>query len=63
MPGSAAKRVASIGGTVFEFPLTDEERQLRDLAYPLIEPPYDRQRWYSVLGEYGVDPMLDRGTA
>jgi len=27
---------------------------LRDLAYPLIEPPYDRQQWYSVLGELGV---------
>lgn len=36
------------------FELTDDERQLRDLAYPLIEPPYDRQQWYSVLGEYGV---------
>ena len=23
--------------------LTEEERTLRDLAYPLIEPPYDRQ--------------------
>jgi hypothetical protein len=37
-----------------QFPLTDAERQLRDLAYPLIEPPYDRQRWYSVLSEYGI---------
>jgi hypothetical protein len=36
------------------FALTDDERQLRDLAYPLIEPPYDRQRWYSVAGEYGM---------
>lgn len=34
--------------------LTDEERMLRDLAYPLIEPPYDRAKWYSVLGEFGV---------
>jgi nitrate reductase assembly molybdenum cofactor insertion protein NarJ len=34
--------------------LTEEERTLRDLAYPLIEPPYDRQQWYSVLGELGV---------
>jgi hypothetical protein len=33
--------------------LTDEERTLRDLAYPLIEPPYDRNTWYSVIGEYG----------
>jgi hypothetical protein len=39
---------------VSQFPLTDDERELRDLAYPLIEPPYDRQRWYSVLGEYGI---------
>jgi hypothetical protein len=36
------------------FPLTDEERTLRDLGYPLIEPPYERQRWYSVLNEYGT---------
>jgi hypothetical protein len=34
--------------------LTDEERRLRDMAYPLIEPPYDRQKWYSVLGEFGA---------
>ena len=34
--------------------LTEEERMLRDLAYPLIEPPYDRQQWYSVLGELGI---------
>ncbi|MGH6727098.1 MAG: hypothetical protein ACREB8_11210 [Pseudolabrys sp.] len=27
---------------------------MRDLAYPLIEPPYSRQQWYSVLSEYGV---------
>jgi hypothetical protein len=35
-------------------PMTDDERLLRDLAYPLIEPPFDRIRWYSVLGEYGL---------
>jgi hypothetical protein len=34
--------------------LTEDERRLRDLAYPLIEPPYDRNKWYSVLGETGV---------
>src|SRR5581483_11374105 len=27
------------------FELTDDERLLRDLAYPLIEPPFDRQRF------------------
>jgi hypothetical protein len=36
------------------FELTDDERALRDLSYPLIEPPYDRQQWYPVAGEYGV---------
>ena len=35
------------------FTLTDDERALRDLAYPLIEQPYDRQKWYSVAGEWG----------
>jgi hypothetical protein len=34
--------------------LTDEERNLRDLAYPLIEPPYDRNKWYSAIGEAGL---------
>jgi len=34
--------------------LTDEERQLRDLAYPLIEPPYDRNKFFSVIGEVGL---------
>jgi hypothetical protein len=38
--------------STFEF--TDDERALRDNAYPLIEPPFDRQRWYSVAGEYGL---------
>lgn len=37
-----------------EFQLTDDERLLRDLAYPLIEEAYQRQRPWSVLGEYGV---------
>ena len=36
------------------FELTDDERALRDLAFPLIEPPYDRQRWDNVLREYGL---------
>jgi hypothetical protein len=37
-----------------EFPLTDEERRLRDLAFALIQPPYDRNRWYSVFMDYGL---------
>jgi hypothetical protein len=42
------------GAPVSLYPLTDDERLLRDYAYQLIEPPYDRQRWYSVLGEWGL---------
>jgi hypothetical protein len=42
------------GAPISDYPLTDDERLLRDLAYPLIEPPYDRQQWFSVLNEYGI---------
>jgi hypothetical protein len=34
--------------------LTDDERTLRDLAFPLIEPSYDRIRWDAVVYEYGT---------
>ena len=43
-----------VGAPISQFPLTDDEILLRDYAYQLIEPPYDRQRWYSVLGEWGL---------
>jgi hypothetical protein len=45
---------ASIGKPPSAFQLTEDELLLRDLAYPLIEPQYDRQQWYSVLNEYGA---------
>ena len=35
-----------------QFQLTDNERQLRDLAFPLIEPPHSRPAWKSVFGDY-----------
>jgi len=41
------------GGPISEFRTTDLERDLRDRAYALIEPPYNRGRWDSVLREYG----------
>ena len=50
--GPAAAR--GPGDPPWKHQLTEEERRLRDLGYPLIEPPYDRQTWYSVLGELGV---------
>jgi hypothetical protein len=47
--------VGSIGGKPSEFPLTDNERRLRDLAYALIQPSYDRNRWDSAFAEYGLE--------
>jgi hypothetical protein len=41
------------------FPLTDDERLLRDLAYPLIEPPYDCDRWLAALNHYGLTGGLN----
>jgi hypothetical protein len=40
--------------------LTEDERLLRDLAFPLIEPPFDRQRWNAVVYEYGLDRKFRR---
>jgi len=45
--------VGGIGGPASEFRTTDQERELRDRAYALIEPPYNRGRWDSVWREYG----------
>lgn len=45
------------------FKLTDDERQLRDLAYPLIEPPYRRKKWNSVFGEYGASKSFQEAAA
>ena len=41
------------GAPIWQHQLTDEERRLRDLAYPLIEPPYERNRWTSIMAERG----------
>lgn len=43
---------ASIGVKPSQFQLTDSERQMRDLAYPLIEPPHSRPAWKAVFGDY-----------
>lgn len=42
----------SVGEPSSRFPLTDGERQLRDLAYPFIEPPRERPFWAGVFGDY-----------
>jgi len=50
----------SVGAPVSLNNLTEDELALRDLAFPLIEPPYDRIRWDAVLYEYGVQHSLRR---
>src|SRR3978361_1124354 len=47
-----SEATASVGLRASQFQLTDKERLLRDLAYPLIEPPHSRPLWKSVFGEY-----------
>jgi hypothetical protein len=47
-----AEATSSIGIGPSQFQLTDNERRLRDLAYPLIEPPHSRPAWKSVFGDY-----------
>jgi hypothetical protein len=43
---------SSVGLPASQFQLSDNERLLRDLAYPLIEPPHSRPAWRSVFGDY-----------
>src|SRR6202161_557234 len=51
---------ARAGAPVSADNLTDDERTLRDLAFPLIEPPYDRLRWDAVVYEYGTKQSFQR---
>jgi hypothetical protein len=47
-----AEATGSVGVKASQFQLTDNERQLRDYAYPLVEPPLSRPAWKSVWGDY-----------
>ena len=51
-----AEATGSVGLRASQFQLTDNERLLRDLAYPLIEPPHTRPAWKSVFGDYLPGP-------
>src|SRR3954451_18286354 len=51
-----AEATGSVGMRPSQFQLTDNERELRDLAYPLIEPPHSRPAWKSVFGDYSPLP-------
>jgi hypothetical protein len=45
--------VRGVGGKPSQFHLTDDERQLRDLGYALIQPPYDRTHWDNLFANFG----------
>src|ERR1700743_2001925 len=49
-----AEATGSVGLKASQFQLTDGERQLRDQAYPVIEPPHSRPAWKAVFGDYQV---------
>jgi len=51
---------ARAGAPISAYNLTDDERTLRDLAFPLIEPSYDRQRWDAVVYENGTKKSFQR---
>lgn len=51
-----AEAVNSVGKRASAFQLSDNERLLRDLAYPFIEPPHSRPAWKSVFGDYATMP-------
>jgi hypothetical protein len=57
-----AEATGSVGLQASQFQLTDNERQLRDLAFPLIEPPHSRPAWKSVFGDYKPIPAPWRQT-
>lgn len=44
--------VESLGKRASQFQLTDEERNLRDIAYYFIEPPHSHPAWKAVFGDY-----------
>lgn len=48
--------VGSIDAPPSAFQLTDDERQMRDLAFPLLQAPLDRKQPYDVAQEYGALP-------
>jgi hypothetical protein len=48
------------GSIPSQYPLTDDEHRLRDLAYPLIAPPYGRQRLDNASRELGATRHLER---
>jgi hypothetical protein len=52
--------IIGVNTSTSSFELTDDERALRDLAFQLIQPSYDRHQWYSIAGEYGLIERAQR---
>ena len=50
--GKRADEAALAAGGFSAYQWTDEEKLLRELAYPMIRPPYSREQWWIVLGEW-----------
>ena len=55
----ARDEVVRSGRKPSDFPLTDDERQLRDLGRAIIPPPNERNRWDTVFREYVLDEILE----
>ena len=47
-----SNEAAAAAGGFSAYQWTDEEKYLREYAYPMIRPPYSRERWYVLLGEW-----------
>jgi hypothetical protein len=47
-----SNEAAAVAGGFSAFQWTDEEKYLRELAYPMIRPPYSWERWIVLLGEW-----------
>jgi hypothetical protein len=54
----ARDAVARSGRKPSDFPLTDDERQLRDLGRAIIPSPNERNRWDTAFREYVVDEIV-----
>jgi hypothetical protein len=54
----ARDEVVRSGRKPSDFPLTDDERQLRDLGRAMIPSPNERNRWDTVFREYVLDEVF-----
>jgi len=55
----ARDEIVRSGRKPSDFPLTDDERQLRDLGRAIIPSPHERNRWATVFREYVLDEILE----